>query len=418
MDIPRHQMPGKKAIIPYYAAGALSIVIIGLLTFISRRDFSGHFFQPHLLAITHLTVLGWGTMVIMGASNQLIPVIADQKLYNERIPVAVFVLLVIGTCLLVHSFWNFELGAVMLTGASFVLTAFILHAINMFLTSKKAQKNNIIVDFVLTAHIWLIVTGAIGATLLLNFRFGFLPADHLHYLKVHASVGMAGWFLLLIIGVTSRLIPMFLLSRKEVKKYLAVAYYLINSGLVLLLIEGMVLRSTRWHLVYIALVVVGLLFYLAYIRHCYKSAIRKKIDAGMKQTFVALGVIALPFLFLVIAALCYRQAPVAMLTAYGYSFFAGFITILIMGQTFKTLPFIVWMHLSRPGKLAELQPKDLYNERLVGLQMLIYLPGFLLFLSGILLKLQLFTCAGSVTMLSVSVLYFGHVLHVINKLRK
>ena len=418
MDIPRHQIPGKKAIIPYYAAGALSLVIIGLLTFISRQDFGGHFFQPHLLAITHLTVLGWGTMIIMGASNQLIPVITDQKLYSERVPIAVFVLLVIGTCLLVHSFWNFELGLVMLTGAALILTAFILHAVNMFITSKKAQKNNIIIDFILTAHIWLIVTGAIGATLLLNFRFGFLPADHLHYLKVHASVGMAGWFLLLIIGVSSRLIPMFLLSRKEVKKYLTVAYYLVNGGLVLLLIEGMVLQSTRWHLVYIALIGAGLLFYLAYIRHCYKSAIRKKMDAGMKQTFVALGGVTLPVLFLIIAVLCYRQAPVAMLTAYGYSFFAGFITILIMGQTFKTLPFIVWMHLARPGKLAELQPKDLYNERLVGLQILIYLPGFLLFLSGILLKLPVFIYTGSLVMLGVSVLYFGHVLYVINKLRK
>ena len=418
MDIPHHQIPGKKAIIPYYAAGAMSLVIIGLLTFISRKDFGGHFFQPHLLAITHLTVLGWGTMVIMGASNQLIPVITDQKLYSERVSIAVFLSLTIGTCLLVHSFWNFELGILMLTGATLVLTAFILHAVNMFLTSKKAQKNNIIVDFVLTAHIWLIVTGTIGATLLLNFRFGFLPADHLHYLKVHASVGMAGWFLLLIIGVSSRLIPMFLLSRKEAKKYLTAAYYLINGGLVLLLIEGMGLHSTRWHVVYIALIIGGLLFYLVYIRHCFKSAIRKKLDAGMKQTFIALGVVTLPFLFLMIAIFSYSQTPVSIITAYGYSFFAGFITILIMGQTFKTLPFIVWMHLTKPEKLAQLQPKDLYNEHLVVLQTLIYLPGFLLFLSGILLKLQVFIYAGSLLMLGVSVLYFGHVLYVISKLRK
>lgn len=418
MDIPHHQIPGKKAIIPYYAAGALSLVIISLLTFISRQDFGGHFFQPHLLAITHLTVLGWGTMVIMGASNQLIPVITDQKLYSERVPIAVFLSLIIGTCLLVHSFWNFELGILMLTGATLVLTAFILHAVNMFLTSKKAQKNNIIVDFVLTAHLWLLVTGTIGITLLLNFRFGFLQGDHLHYLKVHASVGMTGWFLLLIIGVSSRLIPMFLLSRKEVKKNLTAAYYLVNGGLVLLFIEGMGLHSTRWHLVYITLIIGGLLFYLVYIRHCFKSAIRKKMDAGMKQTFVALGVVMFPFLFLMIAIFSYSHVPVSIITAYGYSFFAGFITILIMGQTFKTLPFIVWMHLTRPGKLAELQPKDLYNERLVVLQILIYLPGFLLFLSGILLKWQAFIYTGSLLMLCVSVLYFGHVLYVISKLRK
>ena len=138
----------------------------------------------------------------------------------------------------------------------------------------------------------------------------------------------------------------------------------------------------------------------------------------MKQTFIALGVVTLPFLFLMIVVVGHSHIAVSIITAYGYSFFAGFITILIMGQTFKTLPFIVWMHLSRPGKLAELQPKDLYNERLVSLKMLIYLPGFLLFLSGILLKLAVFIYAGSLIMLVVSILYFGHVLHTINKLRK
>jgi uncharacterized membrane protein YiaA len=119
-------------------------------------------------------------MVIMGASNQLMPVIADNKLYSDRIPVVSFVLLLLGTCLLVHSFWNFELGAMIFTGAFFILTALILHAVNIFLTSKTARDNNIITDFILTAHLWLIVTALIGITLLLNFRLGFLPADHLH----------------------------------------------------------------------------------------------------------------------------------------------------------------------------------------------------------------------------------------------
>jgi hypothetical protein len=418
MKMPAHQIAGKWSIIPYYLAAAMSLVAISVLTLFSIGDFCGHFFQPHLLAITHLTVLGWGTMIIMGASNQLMPVIADNKLYSNRIPVISFILLLSGTCLLVHSFWDFELGIMIFTGAAFILTALILHAVNIFLTSKKAWNKNIAIDFILTAHLWLIVTALIGITLLLNFRLGFLPVDHLHYLKVHATVGMIGWFFLLVIGVSSRLIPMFLLSRREVKKHLTIAYYLINAGLLLLLIEGMILHSTEGRLVYIALVFTGVLFYMTYVWQCYQSAIRKKMDAGMKQSFIALGAISLPFVLLMVAVLCYHEAPVSMVTAYGYSFFGGFITTLIMGQTFKTLPFIVWMHITKPDRLADLQPKNLYNEQLVVVQMALYLPGFLLFLTGILLESPYLLYPGSTLMVVASILYCGHVLYVINQLRK
>lgn len=417
MNLSERHIPGKRTILPYYIAASLSLVIISVMTLFSIREFKGHFFQPHLLAITHLTVFGWGTMIIMGASNQLMPVITDQKLYSDKLPIAGFVLLTLGTCLLVHCFWKFDLGTPIFVGAFSVLTALILHSANIFMTASKSPLKNITVDFILTAHIWLILTAAIGITLLFNFRFGFLPADHLHYLKIHATAGMVGWFLLLVIGVSSRLIPMFLLSRNEVKIFLTAAYYLINAALLSFLIEGMIFRSGYGYLIYIMLISAGILSYVIYVRQCYKSAIRKKADAGMKVTLVAVCSIALPGIILLAYLLRAHEAPVSMITAYGYSFFAGFITTLIMGQTFKTLPFIVWMHLTKPDRLPELQPKNLYQENLVLLQIGIYLPGFLLFLSGILIQSQYLMYTGSTMMIIASIIYCGHVLHIIYQLR-
>ncbi len=418
MELPEHHKPAKITIIPYYVAAALSIFIVSVLLLLSIPELVGHFFQPHLLAITHLTVLGWGTMIIIGASNQLMPVIADTKLYDERLPVICFILLAIGTCLLVHSFWGFQLGAAVFIGAFFIFTALILHSVNIFLSAKKSASNNIIIDCILTAHIWLILTAAIGITLLLNFRLGFLPEDHLHYLKVHASVGMAGWFLLLVIGVSSRLIPMFLLSRKEEKKYLVIAYYCINCGLALFLIDSTILHTRFGSMINLMLISAGILFYLAYVRICYNSAIRKKLDAAMKSSMTAVGVISIPLILLIISILYYREIPVSIVTGYGYSFFGGFVTLLIMAQTFKTLPFIIWMHLNSPDKLPELQPKDLFKESLVKLQTFLYLPGFLLVLAGILLKTYFLLYPGGILMIMASLIYCGHVFYVIGHLRK
>lgn len=415
--MPAHQVPRKRAILPYYLAAVISLLLISALTLLSVGDFRGHFFQPHILAITHLTVFGWATMVIMGASNQLIPVIADKKLYSENLPLLSFLLITLGTCLLVHAFWVFELGAMIFTGAGLILTALIIHVANIILTTRKATPA-IAVDFMVTAHLWLIVTASIGLFLLLNFRFGLLPENHLHYLRIHASIGMAGWFLLLVIGVSSRLVPMFLLSRKEVRKYLTAAYYLINIGLVLLLAEGMIFQTANGLLIDVTLVIGGLAFYLVYLYHCYRSAIRKKMDAGMKMTTIAIAAIALPFMLLMAALFWVKETPVNIVSTYGYAFFAGFITILIMGQTFKTLPFIIWTHLNKPDKIADLQPRDLYSEKLVKIQLYPYLTGFLLFLTGILLRSQWLMYPGSALMTTAALLYAGHVFYIINKLRK
>ena len=418
MELSQPYIPGKKAIMPYYLVAAFSFVLVNILTLISVQDFNTHYFQPRILALTHLTVLGWITMIIMGACNQLVPVITNNKLHSDNIPVAAIILLISGTCILVCLFWNFQLGIGIYIGAFLILSALILHAMNIFISSKTTPKRNISADYILTAHAWLIVTALVGVTLLFNLRFYFLPAGNLHYLQIHASVGMAGWLLLLIIGVSSRLIPMFLLSRKEEKKYLVIAWYLINIGLLMFFIDGVLLHASNWYMLYILFIFSGLLFYLAFIWVCYTSAMRKIIDNGMKQSLIAISLISLPFIILILSVLYKNNAPENIITSYGYSFFAGFITILIMGQTFKTLPFIVWMHLAKPGMQLSLQPKDLFIEQLVLAQMILYVPGFFLFLTGILFKITSLMYVGSVIMIIASLLYFGHVIYVLKQLKR
>ncbi|MBS1511034.1 MAG: hypothetical protein JST86_09345 [Bacteroidetes bacterium] len=417
MEISAQESPAKKAILPFYLTAAFSFLLVNILTVYSVEKFTNHFFQPALLAITHLAVLGWGTMIIIGASNQLIPVVAEKKLYSNNLPVICFTLLLPGICLIVHSFWNFQLSIGMYIGAFIVLCALIMHSVNMFITSRRTAKSNVAVDFIMTAHAWLVMTAVLGIALLLNLRFGFLQADNLHYLRLHATLGMVGWFLLLVIGVSSRLLPMFLLSRTENKTYLNISWYLINGGLSLFLMEGLIFNSSIGKPLYTGIILSGVLFYLAYIRVCFTSALRKKLDGGMKQTLLAIGFTTIPFFLVVVSNLYIKDAPSSLIIGYGYSFFAGFISTLIMGQTFKTLPFIIWMHKTNSGKNSPLQPKDLYKEKLVLLQMLLYMIGFSLFLCGVLLKGTYLMYTGSAITTFAALLYFGHVVYLMGKLR-
>ncbi|HEY9176279.1 MAG TPA: hypothetical protein VIN07_01250 [Flavipsychrobacter sp.] len=416
MKPPDEHISHISTVVPYYILAAVSFVIFQILLIISLPEIHLHYFQPKLLALTHLFVLGWGTMVIFGAVNQLVPVIAETKLYSQILPVINWILLTIGIPILIWSFWTFQFIWITYTGASLIIIAIILHAFNIY-KSIFAGKSNIIADILLMAHAWLFITGSIGLLLLINLISPLFPEEHLHYLKIHAPIGMAGWFLQLIIGVSARLVPMFMLSRRENTKLLSTSFYTLNAGLALFLIEGMIFHSFHGRYIYLLLVIVGLAAYATYIRGCYKSALRKQKDAGMRQTFIAIGFILAALVLLIISIWVGTSVQPQITTLFGLTFFCGLVTIIIMGQTFKTLPFIVWMHITKPNALPELMPKDLFSEQWVNIQLWVYLPGLLLLLTGLAVKLTILLQAGAFLMLIAAIIYTVHVLYVTGKLK-
>ena len=74
-----------KVVLPFYVYASLSFLAATLLLFFSSSAFVQHYFHPKTLAITHVMALGWGTMMIMGASHQLVPVLIERKLYSNTL---------------------------------------------------------------------------------------------------------------------------------------------------------------------------------------------------------------------------------------------------------------------------------------------------------------------------------------------
>src|SRR5690606_3002457 len=178
-----------------------------------------------------------------------------------------------------------------------------------------------------------------------NFKYAFLPKDHLHFLRLHAHMGIAGWFLMLIIGVSAKLIPMFLVSRSQPSKLLSWSFYLINISLLLFMVDGYIHGlNLKTHLV-VAMMLCGLTLYLLYIRKCFQSRLKKKLDKPITKTVLSIVFLSLSVLLLpLIVQLSVQQSAwaVKLSSLYGMLIFMGWITALIMGQTFKTLPFIIW----------------------------------------------------------------------------
>ncbi len=218
-----------KVVVPFYLYAAVSFLAATILLVISSAAFTQHYFHPHTLAITHAMALGWGTMIILGASHQLVPVLIEGKLYSNTLAYLSFVLAAVGIPLLVYAFYVFNIGWPARWGGILINASILAYLINVAISLLKSKHENVQAVFVVTAICWLLVTTAAGLILVYNFAYPLLSNESLRYLPFHAHLGIIGWFLLMVIGVGSRLIPLFLISKYNNTKLLWWVYALINA---------------------------------------------------------------------------------------------------------------------------------------------------------------------------------------------
>ena len=409
--------PSPRVVVPHFITGGIVWVLVTLLIVAFPDSFTQHFFNPQLLSITHLLVLGWLTMVVFGALYQLIPVVMEVKLYSEKLAYVSFGSLLSGTFLLAFSFWQFWLGTTMHIAAMLLLVSILLFAFNVFQSSKKSIKESIEKQFIQTSVVWLVFTVVAGVCLAINLTEVFLSPPHIELLKLHANAGMIGWFLQLIIGVSSKLIPMFMVSHKLDKSKLSIAYFLINSGLVFSIVS--IYLQLHYGIVFTVIVILtGVCFFLSYLLEAYNKRLKKQLDIGMKQSvfsfiMLVVSVLVMVLLMLTTKLLAHLTLPIAI--AFGATILIGFVSSLIMGQTYKTLPFIVWLHVYRNkmGKVDVPFPKDLYSEKVAQIQLASFAFGFIIFFIGILLIQEFAIQLGGVFLLFSSILYVFNSLKIV-----
>lgn len=406
-----------KVVLPFYLYAALSFLTATVFLLTSADAFTGHYFHPQILAITHTMALGWGTMIILGASHQLVPVLIEAKLYSNILAYISFILAAIGMPLLIYGFYFFNMGWPAQWGGSLVVLAIFSFLINMAISISKSKNESIHAVFVFTATVWLFLTAILGLAQVYNFTMLILPSGSLHYLTLHAHAGIIGWFLLLIMGVASRLIPMFLISKYSNVKLLWWIYGLINSALLVFVIFFLFPGNEALLLIPVISVFIAISLFIYYCYSAYKKRIRKQVDEQVKLSLLSVSILMLPVLLLIIVILFLISTSgekLNLILSYGFLIFFGWITAIILGMTFKTLPFIVWNkvyhHRSGLGKTPN--PKDLFNNDIFKVMAVAYIAGFVIFTTGILLSSILLLKAGAALLLITAVLYNWNVLKV------
>ena len=222
-------------------------------------------------------------------------------------------------------------------------------------------------------------TGALaqGLRSVANFmaRFDAISAMH-----AHAHLGGVGFFTLLIVGISYKLVPMFTLSELQSQRRAAWSIRLLNLGLAGSFVT--ILLRSPWKLVFALVVIAALAVYGRELVAILRARKRRTLDWGMKYFLTAVALLG-PLSVLGVV-LSWPGLPLNTFTGqlenlYGFLGLIGVVSFAIIGMLYKIIPFLVWFgSYSRHAGLAQLPAlADLYSERL-------QLAGYWTFLAGLL----------------------------------
>ncbi len=415
--------PSISVVKPHFIFAGIAFFILAIMIVLANSNLLHPYFDEKIIAITHIAVLGWGTMVIIGALYQLIPIVFEVALFSELLAKINFWVFAVSIASLSYSFWVNAFSTLLIYASIMLLISLLMFIGNVLLTHRKSKKKTIQARFIITSIYWLLATVIMGTLIAFNFRFNFFPEAHLHYLKIHAHLGLIGWFLLLIVGIASTLIPMFFIAHNLNENKLKYSYYFINAGLIGLMLDWFLYNQNKLVWVNWLFVSSGIILFFSYALDSYKQRLRKVLDVGMKQTVISVLAILIPIVISVIILAKFQLSDAFLLrvtTFYGFSIIFGFITSLILGQTYKTLPFIIWLEKYKPhvGKAKIPMPKDLYSEKIAEFQLYFYLASVTVLSFALFFDSNLLITIGSYLFLITAALYnynlFKIVLHKTN----
>ena len=105
----------------FVVTGVTALVLAaGIL--IARPDLlSTYHYNQHIIAVTHLVVLGFVTSIIMGAMYQLVPVALETSLFSERLARWQFLAHIVGLAGMVWMFWRWDMKQVGHFGSVFAV---------------------------------------------------------------------------------------------------------------------------------------------------------------------------------------------------------------------------------------------------------------------------------------------------------
>jgi hypothetical protein len=330
---------------------------------------------PRTLVVVHLVAIGWLSLLMLGALLQFLPVLVGRELAWPKLPPIVLALLVAGLTLLLLGFLALD-GLPLASpdllpiGGLLLLLGFCLAAAMLLATLLRAKTFPLPAGHVALALISLLVTAMLGETLasvlagLVGGEFSVaLVSDGV---ALHAAFGLGGWLTLAAIGVSYRLLSMFLIAPERKGRLTLAVFWSGVIALAVLVGALFVLLASNapwsWGLALAGLAAtLATCAYLVDMAALYRSRRRAGIELHLSGAKVAMAMLGLGACLMAFALWSGKQSALA---AAIHLLALGWLGGLGLAMLYKIIPFLTWLECFAPqmGRMVTPRVQDLVRE--------------------------------------------------------
>lgn len=345
---------------------------------------------PETLVVVHLVAIGWLSLLMCGALFQFVPVLVAKPLWRPFLALPVLACLTAGLGFLLAGFlqlagtFESDLPFLILGGCllplGFAMAIWILGE-----TLWRARPLPLPARFVATGLVCLLVLAFLGS-LFAHLLSGWIPAERLaaergRLVPLHAAMGIGGWLTFSAVGVSYRLLPMFMLAPDH-ERATSRWVWLSGSAALLALGLGVPLELALGASTSLSFGVAGICGLVALVLYgtdlvfFYRHRKRRQVELNIKASggaFAALFASALLCGVLVASGTLERHVGALV-----YLVFFGWLSGLALSQLYKIVPFLTWLECYGPvmGRKPTPRVQDLVAERRDG-------PWFILYFAGV-----------------------------------
>jgi len=306
-----------------------------------------------LLAWVHLYMLGFVMFSIFAAMAQLGPVVVETQHHTINHFHYLYIIFLIGIVLLIFGFLSDV--TLLLYGGFFVLVSMLIYAFEFLLTLRNDKRKTGVTKAMKMSNFFLLLGILSGLTMALAYN-GYVDINPHSVLQAHTFGLVVGFVLLLIMGISIILIPMFGSSKRISDNAFLSSFYTLSAGVIVMLLSLFFLHTTLQYLSY-AIVYGAIALFLYQLYTMVQSRKRITHDIWALHMYVA-------FISFIVAccilAVSIFSDNILFLKLGIWLLFVGFFGFIILGNLYKIIPFLLWFHIYAP--LIEEKPVPMLHE--------------------------------------------------------
>jgi hypothetical protein len=370
---------------PLFGAFAgLVLVLFGAETLQSR-------WSPGALAMTHLIVVDFMLQAMCGSLLQFVAVVAGANIWRPRLVAAVVHPLITAGAVFLASAFLLEQQVLFLLAALVFVAALGMFLTVMAIALLRTPARGMSIYVLRVAVLGLLVTVVLGATLAitLGLQEDLQPAwSLLALINVHVAWGLGGWALMLVIGVSYLVVPMFQLTPSYpvwLTRLLPAGLFLVLCLWSLQLVAAKGVAQAWQSGVALAGVLLAGLYAITTLWLQSRRRRRQTDATFMFWRGAMLSLLAFALSWIVFEAVPqlggHLRAPLWL----GVLALPGLFFSVITGMLYKIMPFLNWLHLQQQSGTSMPPPnmKQMMPERAMRGQMRLHFAALGLLLAAV-----------------------------------